>query len=93
MATTILSRLPVGRVRRHALPWPPSAEHRSMPRVAVEAVIEAPTGSVRVTTRPGQVRVENTGPAIAADDVRRLAEPFELTLTCAVLDTEAVTVA
>ena len=34
-------------------------------------------GSVRVTTRPGHVRVENTGPAIAADDVRRLAEPFE----------------
>jgi signal transduction histidine kinase len=34
-------------------------------------------GTVRVTTRPGVVRVENTGPAIAADDVRRLAEPFE----------------
>ena len=34
-------------------------------------------GSVRVTTRPGLVRVENTGPAIAAEDVRRLAEPFE----------------
>jgi signal transduction histidine kinase len=34
-------------------------------------------GGVRVTTRPGLVRVENTGPAIAADDVRRLAEPFE----------------
>jgi signal transduction histidine kinase len=34
-------------------------------------------GSVRVTTRPGLVRVENTGPAIAEEDVRRLAEPFE----------------
>jgi signal transduction histidine kinase len=34
-------------------------------------------GSVRVTARPGHVRVENTGPVIAADDVRRLAEPFE----------------
>jgi signal transduction histidine kinase len=34
-------------------------------------------GSVRVTTRAGSVRVENTGPVIAADDVRRLAEPFE----------------
>ncbi len=36
-----------------------------------------PRGRVRVTTRRGLVRVENTGPAIAADDVRRLAEPFE----------------
>jgi signal transduction histidine kinase len=36
-----------------------------------------PHGSVRVTTRPGLVRVENTGPAIADEDVRRLAEPFE----------------
>jgi signal transduction histidine kinase len=34
-------------------------------------------GRVRVTTRPGLVRVENTGPVIAAEDVRRLAEPFE----------------
>jgi signal transduction histidine kinase len=36
-----------------------------------------PGGSVRVTTRPGLVRVENTGRAIADADVRRLAEPFE----------------
>jgi signal transduction histidine kinase len=36
-----------------------------------------PGGRVHVTTRPGLVRVENTGPAIAPDDVRRLAEPFE----------------
>jgi signal transduction histidine kinase len=36
-----------------------------------------PGGSVRVTTRRGLVRVENTGPVIAEDDVRRLAEPFE----------------
>ena len=36
-----------------------------------------PGGRVQVTTRPGLVRVENTGRAIAPDDVRRLAEPFE----------------
>jgi signal transduction histidine kinase len=36
-----------------------------------------PGGRVHVTTRPGLVRVENTGAAIAPDDVRRLAEPFE----------------
>jgi signal transduction histidine kinase len=36
-----------------------------------------PGGRVEVTTRPGVVRVANTGAAIAPDDVRRLAEPFE----------------
>jgi signal transduction histidine kinase len=36
-----------------------------------------PRGQVQITTRPGLVRVENTGPVIAAADVRRLAEPFE----------------
>ena len=46
----LLSRLPVGRVRRHSLPWPPAPDISSMPRVAVEAVIEAPFGSLRVTT-------------------------------------------
>jgi signal transduction histidine kinase len=34
-------------------------------------------GSVWVTTRPGLIRVENTGPEISPDDVHRLAEPFE----------------
>ena len=46
----ILSRLPVGRVLRHALPWPPDPGSPSMPRVALEAEIHAPWGSVRVTT-------------------------------------------
>jgi endonuclease/exonuclease/phosphatase family metal-dependent hydrolase len=45
----IASRLPVGRVLRHALPWPP-AKVPSMPRSAVEAVIEAPFGPLRVLT-------------------------------------------
>jgi signal transduction histidine kinase len=34
-------------------------------------------GSVHVTTRPALVRVENTGPEINQEDVKRLAEPFE----------------
>jgi signal transduction histidine kinase len=34
-------------------------------------------GSVDVTVRPGLVHVENTGPEIRPQDVRRLAEPFE----------------
>ena len=45
----IASRLPVGRVMRHALPWPPTSTP-SMPRVALEAVILDPSGPVRVTT-------------------------------------------
>lgn len=46
----ILSRLPVGRVLRHSLPWPPSPDVPSMPRVALEAVVQASFGPVRITT-------------------------------------------
>src|SRR5262249_41738708 len=45
----ILSRLKVGRVLRHSLPWPPS-EGPSMPRTAVEAVLEGSFGQIRVVT-------------------------------------------
>lgn len=46
----ILSRLPVRQVLRHTLPWPPEDDMPSMPRVAIEAVVAAPWGPVRVTT-------------------------------------------
>jgi endonuclease/exonuclease/phosphatase family metal-dependent hydrolase len=46
----ILSRLPLGRVLRHALPWPPDASTATMPRLALEAEILAPWGVVRLTT-------------------------------------------
>lgn len=46
----ILSRLPVRQVLRHSLPWPPETGVPSMPRVAIEAVIQAPWGLVSVTT-------------------------------------------
>lgn len=46
----LLSRLPVTRVLRHSLPWPGSPDKPSMPRAAVEAVIEAPGGALRVLT-------------------------------------------
>jgi endonuclease/exonuclease/phosphatase family metal-dependent hydrolase len=46
----ILSRLPVGRVLRHLLPWPAAPDVQSMPRAALEAVIEAPFGPLRVIT-------------------------------------------
>ena len=46
----ILSRLPVRRVFRHSLPWPPENGVPNMPRVAIEAVIQAPWGLVGVIT-------------------------------------------
>jgi len=46
----ILTRLPVGRVMRHHLPWPALPEQRSMPRAAVEVTVQAPFGPLRVTT-------------------------------------------
>ena len=46
----LMSRLPMGRVARHSLPWPEAPDVPSMPRVAVEAVIEAPFGALRVIT-------------------------------------------
>lgn len=46
----LLSRLPVGRVLRHALPWCPREDVPTMPRAALEAVIEAPGGALRVIT-------------------------------------------
>jgi endonuclease/exonuclease/phosphatase family metal-dependent hydrolase len=46
----VLSRLPVGRVLRHLLPWPAAPEVMSMPRAAVEVVVEAPFGPLRVMT-------------------------------------------
>jgi len=45
----IASRFPVGRVQRHALPWPKSSRP-SMPRCALEAVVQAPFGPLRIIT-------------------------------------------
>jgi endonuclease/exonuclease/phosphatase family metal-dependent hydrolase len=46
----VLSRLPVGRVLRHSLPWPALPDAYSMPRVVVEVVVETPFGLLRVMT-------------------------------------------
>jgi endonuclease/exonuclease/phosphatase family metal-dependent hydrolase len=46
----ILSRLPVGQVFRHLLPYPVDPGQRGMPRIALEAVVSAPFGRVRVIT-------------------------------------------
>src|SRR4249920_2420068 len=45
----ILSRLKVGRVLRHSMPWP-AADVPTMPRAAVEAVVAAPFGPLRIIT-------------------------------------------
>ncbi|HET9644517.1 MAG TPA: endonuclease/exonuclease/phosphatase family protein [Burkholderiaceae bacterium] len=46
----VLSRLPVGPVFRHLLPWPADPDSMSMQRVAVEATVQAEFGPVRVIT-------------------------------------------
>jgi endonuclease/exonuclease/phosphatase family metal-dependent hydrolase len=46
----LLSRLPVRQVFNHSLPWPAEADLQNMPRVALEAVIEAPWGLVSIVT-------------------------------------------
>jgi len=46
----IFSRLPVIQVFRHLLPWPPDPKVPSMQRIAVEAVVQARWGSLRLLT-------------------------------------------
>lgn len=46
----ILSRLPVLQALRLQLPWPCDPDVRSMPRLLLEATIEAPFGPLRVMT-------------------------------------------
>lgn len=46
----IFSRLPVGQVYRHLLPWPDDPEVPSMQRVLLEAVVESDLGPLRVMT-------------------------------------------
>jgi len=46
----ILSRYPVRQAMRMQLPWPADPAVRSMPRVLVEALVDAPFGPVRIMT-------------------------------------------
>jgi endonuclease/exonuclease/phosphatase family metal-dependent hydrolase len=46
----ILTRLPVGQVFRHLLPYPVDVGIKGMPRIALEAVLSTETGAVRVIT-------------------------------------------
>ncbi|HTH61729.1 MAG TPA: endonuclease/exonuclease/phosphatase family protein [Paraburkholderia sp.] len=44
----LATRLPLGQVVRHTLPWPADPAAPSMQRVALEAVLDAPGGALRV---------------------------------------------
>ena len=46
----ILSRLPVRWAMRRLLPWPVDPTVRNMPRIAVEVLVDAPFGPLRVMT-------------------------------------------
>jgi endonuclease/exonuclease/phosphatase family metal-dependent hydrolase len=47
----MLSKFRITQVHRHLLPWPPDPEHPpGMPRGMIEAVLDAPSGKVRVLT-------------------------------------------
>ena len=46
----IFSRLPVMQVYRDLLPWPADPKVKSMQRIAIEAVVHAPWGPLRVMT-------------------------------------------
>jgi endonuclease/exonuclease/phosphatase family metal-dependent hydrolase len=66
----ILSRLPVGRILRHALPWPASPDAPAMPRIAVEAIVRAPFGPVRVVS----THLEYYFPGHRAAQIARFAQ-------------------
>jgi endonuclease/exonuclease/phosphatase family metal-dependent hydrolase len=46
----IFTRYTLLSVRRHALPWPADPGKETMPRVAIEATLQAPIGPLRITT-------------------------------------------
>jgi endonuclease/exonuclease/phosphatase family metal-dependent hydrolase len=66
----ILSRLPLGRVLRHSLPWPAAPDVPSMPRAALEAIVHAPFGPVRIVS----THLEYYSRAHRSAQIARLAE-------------------
>ena len=67
----MLTRLRVGRILRHSLPWP-AADGPTMPRIALEAVVQAPFGPLRVIT----THLEYSSGAHRAAQIGRLSEIF-----------------
>ena len=46
----IFTRYSLLSIRRHALPWPVDRGKSTMPRVAIEATVQAPMGALRIAT-------------------------------------------
>jgi endonuclease/exonuclease/phosphatase family metal-dependent hydrolase len=46
----VFSRYGILSARRHALPWPADGGKPTMPRMALEATVQAPMGALRITT-------------------------------------------
>ena len=66
----IMSRLPIGAVFRHLLPWPVDPAVPSMQRVALEVTVSTPIGLIRVTT----THLEYYSPLQRAAQVERLRD-------------------
>lgn len=66
----ILSRYPILRAFRHLLPWPYDPARTGMQRVALETVVEAPWGPLRIIT----THLEYYSAAQRAAQVERLRE-------------------
>lgn len=66
----LFSRLPVGQVFRHLLPWPADPSVPSMQRVLLEAVVSTSRGPVRVMT----THLEYYSPAIRAAQIDALRQ-------------------
>lgn len=66
----VLSRHPMRQILRHTLPWPAEDGKPGMPRTAVEAVIDAPIGPLRVIA----THLEYYSALARAEQVRRLRE-------------------
>lgn len=80
----IVTRLPVHYIRRHALPCPPDATP-CMPRMAIEAIVQAPFGALRVVTihleyysEPQRVAQIDALRAIHAEGCARANQPSVL---------------
>jgi endonuclease/exonuclease/phosphatase family metal-dependent hydrolase len=70
----ILSRLPVGRILRHALPWGDDATQRNMPRSLLEIEVQSGFGPVRVMT----THLEYFSAALRAAQVAAIREIYRL---------------
>lgn len=80
----MLSRYPVGRVLRHAMPWVTEGT-RSMPRLLIDAVVQAPWGPLRLMTthleyyseRQRAAQVETIRRALQEGRARSLQAPVD----------------